>query len=230
MRHTSSWLARGFGCLAKIAKCLRKSDAWSQQATRYEKTSEETHTMSQDPNKKIKKTKMFGNKGTLPKRLAPTCLPLLLLSLCCNACAACAADSPKLFGISPNELAGCFQDFPPWPLNLSLGIKFRGFVEEGALVAYMAPWAPCRLGSAPSHDVFAPAAVSVGWHADSLRRSSHAVVLAFLHKLGLGSTILCLFWLLNQRTPRKQKRKKERNKFFSKGRLKTGIVTGRVQG
>ena len=157
-----------------------------------EKTSQDTPEKSQDPNKKKNKNKKFGNKGSWPKRLAPTWLPTLLLLLSCNACAACAADTPKLFGNSPNELAGCLQVFPPWPTNLSLGKHFGEFVEESALVAYMAPWAPgtFRFGGAPRHDVTTPAAVSVGKHADHLRLSSRAVVTRLLQNLGLGISVL----------------------------------------
>ena len=205
LRHTSEWLARGFGWLAKTAKCLRKRDPWPKQGRKNQKTSQDT-LKSQDPTKNEKKKKTFGSKDSKPMRLAPTWLPLLLLSLCRCAGAACDADTPKLFGASPNELVGCFQDFPPWPLNLSLGDNFSGFVEESALVAFMAPRAPgaSRLGDALCHDA------SVCHFAYCLRLSSRAAATRLLQNVGLGGTVLCLFWLFNQNTLKKKKQKNEK--------------------
>ena len=207
LRHTSEWLARGFGWLAKTAKCLRKRDPWPKQGQKNQKTSQDT-LKSQDPTKNEKKKKTFGSKDSRPMRLAPTWLPLLLLSLCRCAGAACDADTPKLFGASPNELVGCFQDFPPWPLNLSLGDNFSGFVEESSLVAFMAPRAPgaSRLGNALCHDA------AVCHFAYCLRLSSRAAVTRLLQNVGLGGTVLCLFWLFNQKTLKKKTKKGKKEK------------------
>ena len=218
--HTSSWSARGLAFLPKQRSVRETVILDPNKDKEHNKTSQDTPEGSQDPKKSKNTKKKSGNKGSMPERRAPTWLPQLLLLLSCNACTACAADTPKLFGISSNEFAGCFETFPPGPLNLRLGNQLSGFVEESALVAYMAPRAPgaFRLSGALCHDAVVPAAVSVGWHADSLRRSSRAVVMRFLHNLGLGSTILCLIWLLHHNTPKKQKQKqKVRNKLHVKG-------------